>query len=281
MPIMNTQVKGGGVVPSGTLAINTNGVHDVTNYANADVQVPTQAPAHYIEKTVDANNKLINGSTMINLNGVTDIGDYVLTQAYRNSTISGVVDMSLIISISGQGACNNMFYGCKNITGVNLSSLTTISGAQACQSMFDSSWIQTVVFSALTTISGGQGMLNAFANCSKLTALSFPVLNNLSGYGCFGQSLYQTLCSGCTVLESLSFGGIKADTFSGKLDRFRYLFDTNTGKNAPNGCTIHFPSNFDPTDPDKTFDVTTLQGYPTFGGNASYIHLAFDLPATE
>ena len=39
-------------------------------------------PAHYIEKTVDANGVLQNGTTFIDLTGVTGIGTKVLSAAY-------------------------------------------------------------------------------------------------------------------------------------------------------------------------------------------------------
>ena len=44
------------------------------------------APAHYIEKTVDANGVLKNASTFINLTGVTDLNDKVLAYIYYSNT---------------------------------------------------------------------------------------------------------------------------------------------------------------------------------------------------
>ena len=81
MPIINQVVSGGGTTPTGTIQITTNGTHDVTNYASADVQVPTTAPSRYLQFSVDTNGKLIHDpsvSSIINLNGVTDVGDYAL-----------------------------------------------------------------------------------------------------------------------------------------------------------------------------------------------------------
>lgn len=322
-----------GVAPSGTKQITSNGIHDVAGYANADVQVPTTAPAHYIEKAVDANGKLVNSSPFIDLTGVTDVGDYVLHGQYYHVTFPAntTINMSAILSISGENACSNMFNGASNVGSIYLSSLTTISGQYACsnmfqnslgitsvdlsaltsilggfscQTMFDGSSLDTVVLSSLATISGTSACNGMFRQ-TKITSISFPSLTSVSGLNVFNRlvqdcpnliqasfpqlsicpntlgAIYQQPFGGTLKLESVSFGGLKASTFSSAVNQFQYLFSSNTGQNAPNGCTIHFPSNFDPSDPNHTFDASTLTGYPTFGGNASYIHVAFDLPATE
>ena len=119
-----------------------------------------------------------------------------------------------------------------------------------------------------------------FYACSSLKTLYFNKLVNIQTQLGSSASNKQFLF-GVVYLEDVYFGGLKASTFGSAVNQFQYLCGTNTGALATNGCTIHFPSNFDPTNPDKTFDITTLTGYPTFGGNASYIHLAYDLPVTE
>ena len=297
-----------GQTPTGTKSITANGVYDVTDFASADVQVPTTAPAHYVEKTVDANGKLKNSTNIINLNGVTDVDEGVLSYAYANvkfpantsidlsglTTISGnnacqgmftfctgvtSVDLSGLTTISGGYACQNMFNNCGGLTSIDLSGLTTISGNNACNTMFfRCTALTSVVLSSLTTISAPNTCNNMFSNCAGLITVKFTALNTMTNPLSAG---YAQVFSACTHLESVEFGGLTASTFSSAVNQIGSIFNNTTGSEAPNGCTVHFPSNFDPSDPSHTFDASTLTGYPTFGGSASYIHVAFDLPATE
>lgn len=306
--IINQVVKGGGTQPTGTKNITANGVYDVTDFASADVQVPTTVPAHYIEKSVDANGKLINGGTsIINLTGVTNLGDAVLSSAYYKAVLPSntSIDFSSLTSITGDSALFNAFYDATGITSVDMSNITTISGGSACSSIFRNSSITSLDLSSLTTISGASACANMCNNCTSLATVKLDSLTTISGstsvgnwfYGCSALTSIKlnaltTLSvvmgasstppfGNCTHLESIEFGGLKSTTFSNIVTQLRYLFNSSTGSSAPNGCTVHFPSNFDPDNPNKTFDITTLTSYPTFNGSASYIHLAYDLPATE
>ncbi|MBO7715672.1 MAG: hypothetical protein J6S85_19070 [Methanobrevibacter sp.] len=302
-----------GVAPSGTKSITTNGIHDVAGYANADVQVPTTAPTYYVTKTTDANGKLKNyGTPMLNFSGVKDIYNYVLYGAFLEVTFpqNTSLDMSDLIDISGINACTYAFAGHMsqardtNLTSVDLSSLTTISGISACQNMFTGCKnLTSVDLSSLTTISGSSACSGMFSACSNLTNIELNSLTTVTGTNCFSSfcgnaavtSIKMNALNTITVqlsnvvgafsnaryLSSVELGGLTSSTFSSATNQLQYLFGSTTGNLAANGCTLHFPSNFDPSDPNHTFDASTLTGYPTFGGSASYIHVAFDLPATE
>ena len=196
----------GGVTPTGTKSITSNGVYDVTNFASADVQVPTTAPAYYIEKTKDANNKLLNGSTLINLSGVTELSSHVLEYAYNNNTnITGAVDFSSVTTISGSFSCRNMCENCTGITSVDLSSLTTISGSFSCSSMFNGcSGITSINLSSLTTISSSSNCANMFINCSGITGVvDLSSLTTISGI-----SLCQSMFSRCTGITGVNLSSL-------------------------------------------------------------------------
>ena len=207
MTIINSVIKGGGTQPTGTKNITANGVYDVTSYASADVQVPTTAPAYYIEKTKDANNKLVGGSTVINLSGVTDVGDYALQYAYQfNTAISGSVDLSSLTAISGSSACVAMFANCTGITSVDLSSLTTITGYLACSNMFNTcSGITAINLSSLQSINQSYCCYAMFGGCSNITSVDLSSLQSISGsYACY------TMFSGCTGLVSVNLSSLQS-----------------------------------------------------------------------
>lgn len=193
-----------GITPTGTKNITTNGTHDVAAYEYADVQVPTTAPAHYVEKSVDANGKLVNSNTVINLTGVTDVGDFALQNAYRNSSVSGSIDLSPLTTVSGSSACGAMFYGCTGTISVDLSSLTTVSGSSACSTMFyGCTGLTSADLSALTTVSGQNGCQNMFNGCTNLTTANLSALTTISqSNGC--QNMFQ----GCTSLTTIDLSSL-------------------------------------------------------------------------
>ena len=172
-----------GTTPTGTKSITANGVYDVTDFASADVQVPTTAPAYYIEKTVDANGKLVNGSTIIDLTGVDDLGDYALLYAYSNNTsITGNVDFSSLTKITGAFGCSFAFSSCSGITSVDMSSLKTITGSGGLNRTFQScSNLISVNLSSLTELTNQNACNRAFDVCTSLTTVDISSLTTISG----------------------------------------------------------------------------------------------------
>ena len=298
MPIMNTVIQGGGSTPTGTKQITTNGTHDVAAYEYADVQVPTTAPEIY-RVFRNNNGKLENSQStpFIPLpSTITDIGEYCMYNAYRatpSSVLSGAIDLSNLTQLSGNNACyqmfqgctgitsvdlsslttisgsvSSMFYGCTPLTSLNLSSLTTISGSYACSSMFkDCTALASVDLSGLTTISGSSGCNGMFEHCTSITSVAFNSLSTLSG-----STACKDMFKNCTSLTSLSFPALTSTSFGTQVNQLNNLLSSNI-----TGCTIHFPSNLDPSGGSTV--ISSLTGYPNFGGTNTV--LAFDLPATE
>lgn len=183
-----------------------------------------------------------NNTTVLFPNLTSISGVSSLNSAFAYSSIKAFSCPNLT-TISGTSCCGSAFLWCSSLTSVNLSSLTTISGNGGCQNMFDScTYLPGVDFASLTTIQNSATFSGTFNNCYRLTFLSFG------------------------ALTTTSFGSTYTNQFSG-------MFNVNTATTS-GGCTVHFPSNLSST-------ISGLTGYPTFGGNSSYITLAFDLEATS
>ena len=274
-----------GVAPSGTKPITTNGVHDVSGYASADVQVPTTAPEIY--RVFRVNNGKIENSISTPFiplpSTATDISDNCYYKAYYYtpaSVLSGAIDLSSLTTISGSSACYYMFTYCYGITSVDLSSLTTLSGQNACAYMFMAcSGITSVDLSSLTTISGQQVCSNMFYDCTALTSVDLSSLTTISGrlgcsnmfYDCTaltsvdlsslttisGSSACQFMFYGCTSLTTVYIGGTTAIDFGTQTNQFGSMFS---------GCT----QNIDVYAPAvNQTQIEAFSGYPNFGATGT------------
>lgn len=134
---------------------------------------------------------------------VTSITAYTLYYAFYNTGITSV-DLSSLITVSGQSAMQYAFSGCDDLTNVDLSNLTTI----------------------------GQGSMGeAFSYCKSLTSISFPSLINMA------QSALGAVFRGCTSLTTLAFPSLNSNSFGQYTSQFDNMLLGVTG------CAVHFPSN--------------------------------------
>lgn len=170
------------------------------------------APAHYIEKTVDANGKLQTSTNIINMNGANDVGTGVLAAAYYDVSFPANTVASIpFTTISGSKACNLMFYDCTGLTSANITALTTISGDNACESMFLScSGLTSANLSALTTISGNSACYTMFQDCIGLTSVNLSALTTISGASACANMFFN--CSGLTSVSLLALTTLSGDS---------------------------------------------------------------------
>ena len=190
------------------------------------------APAHYIEKTVNASGSLQSKPTeFIDLTGVTGLSSYILAYAYWEDTnLSGDIVFPDLLTISGGSALLECFYSATKITGIKFPHLTTISGNSACQGMCLSCVnLVNVEFPSLVTVSSMLALKEAFRD-TKVVTVSFPSLSTLTGQQCLSQCF-----SACRSLISVWFYALTPSSFDTRTNQFSNMLQGLSNK------TVHFP----------------------------------------
>lgn len=192
-------------VPSGSLYISNNGVHDVTTFSSVNVNVYPDPYVKLMKKISGAEVVLRNSTTesrMIDLSGVTKIEDDILSHSYYdNQSVTTVPDFSNVTNI-GYRACNAMFLSAGNLTGsVDLSALTTTSES-SCTSMFMGTKITSITI-GVSQITNSSTFSQMCQGCQYLTSFSLP---NLTSVGAI-QSCHR-MFYGCTALTTADLSSL-------------------------------------------------------------------------
>ena len=246
---------------------------------------------------VDANGVLQipgNSSGNIVFTGVKDVGTAVLYyRFFANTNLTGSVTFPDLENASNDNGLYYSFYQTK-ITVASLPKLKTVTGGNALGYAFALTKITSLSLPELTIVSGANGFrgvvqncslcenisipklqevsgnygLAYFANSTKITTLSFPMLSKLTGSYAF-----QNLIGSCQYITDVYFPALTTSSFGSKVNQFTNMCNSLTA-NISGNVTIHFPSNLETL-------ISTFNTYPLFGGTSSKITLMFDLTATS
>ena len=172
--ILNANIYGSGVSPSGTMSIAANGTYDVTAFAEAVVNVSGGGIS------VDD----IAGKT---LSGIVS-GSTIYISAYAFYSYTNLVKASF-------PACTTIgshaFDGCTRLTEASFPVCASITS----YAFYSCSYLSKASFPACTRIGS-----NAFRDCFALTEASFPVCAGITSYAFYS----------CRNLISLNLGAVSS-----------------------------------------------------------------------
>lgn len=275
-------------------------------------------------RELEVNNGTLQGSTttsrIVNINGATNLGSYVLARAYvTNNNISGTVDFSSITTLNHDYSLSGTFYNsavtgvdlsgvttisgisvmyeafrlCSNLVTLDLSSLTSISGVSSCRYAFDATGITTLDLSSLTEITNTSAAERMFARCYSLASVDVSSLTTINGYGaCTG------MFANCTSLASFTFtaltnlnnGSVLDSAFSGctALTSLSFPALTSTSFGTYKNQFVNLVSGVTdcmihfPSNLNPSGGSTVISALTGYPNfGGTHTQLSFDLPATE
>ena len=288
---------GGGVTPTGTKSITSNGTYDVKSYASAHVSVPGIVPS---------------GTYNITSNGMYNVTDYasasvsvtapaVNIQALNVTengtyTASGSVDgySPVTVNVSGGGGTDSRFAQLieRTLVSASDSTATKIGG----YAFYYNSVLQTASFPAVTSIGS-----NAFYYCRSLTTVSFPSVTSIGSnafYNCdslttasfpavtsIGSNAFCN-CSRITTVNFLAVTRISSYAFSncGSITTASFPAVTSIGGSVFRNCyhlvSLYLMGSSVPTLGAGVFYSTPIEGYSTQAGQYGSVYVPSSLWAT-
>ena len=219
---------------TGILSIVENGSYDVTQYATAEVNVPTGGGGATTKFGVSIDNLLGNvdadgklsvpyDNFVFNGAGIKSLGEYALACRFttQDSLNSLHVTKILLPDLlqAGTSSLDHVANSARFLTEVDLGLITDISSSSALSNAFGNApSLATVRAPNVTTISGDFACQNAF-EYTRLTSNVFPNLTTISG-----NSACKYMYRGCTF-DALGLDNLT--TISGA-SACQYMFNNVT-----------------------------------------------------
>ena len=272
-------ISGGGITPTGTINITTNGTHDVTSYASASVNVPTGS-ADLGTKTItangtyDAEDDSLDGysSVTVNVPSVAPTGTKQISITQNGTTTEDVTNYAsaeITVNVPSSSlswddiASNSKPSGDVVLTG------TSIASYAFAYRKGTNTW--TVEGASVTTL--GE---NAFRECTYLTSVKFPSLTSQHAtgytfYGCSRLALVDWgLCNvpgntfvNCSSLKTLILRKSSAIQTCASTS----VFNGTPFKSGGTGGTIYIPKAlYDHLGDGSSLDYKSATNWATYDG---------------